>query len=62
MNNLNDLDIPELVLTPSTTNFYEHKKCFKLCVKDMKINYLSSDEESCSKNCLQKHLEAMAFV
>lgn len=47
---LSDLDLPNLTLYPSSTNFVEHKQCFKLCVKDFNIPYLSPEEEMCSSN------------
>ncbi len=45
---LSEFDIPQLALHPSSNNFWEHKKCFRKCVKDMKTAFFDEKEESCS--------------
>ncbi|KAM3137655.1 hypothetical protein pb186bvf_010269 [Paramecium bursaria] len=63
MHGKEDLDVPNLQLYPSTTGFFEHKKCFKQCVSSMETPYLSQLEEDCSReNCLSKHIQAQIFV
>ncbi|CAK73227.1 unnamed protein product (macronuclear) [Paramecium tetraurelia] len=59
---ISDLDLPDLTLYPSTTGYSEQKRCFKQCVKDMSISYLNIEEESCSKNCLSKYIQAQIFL
>ncbi len=49
---LSEFDIPQLALHPSSNNFWEHKKCFKKCVKDMKTAFF--DEQKKNHDFLQK--------